>query len=379
MNDKQKILVVDDNTTNIRFIADALKELDYVSIVYATRGLKAIEILNSSQIDLILMDINMPQMDGFETVKKMDTDIPVIFVTALDDSKSILKAFENGGVDYITKPFYPSELIARVTTHLRLAKLNKNLQSEVKKEVEKNRQKEKIIARQAKFAALGEMIDAIAHQWKQPLNLINMHTDLVLFYAEQNDLTKEHIDRAKEKISKNMNHLVNTLDEFRTFFRPNKNIETFDIKTACEKVLLLVEDEFSKNNVKVEIKEQNSFSIKAIENEFKHLILNILNNAKDAFNDNNIDIKKREITIEISSDEKNEYIQIIDNAGGIPIDIIDNIFKANITTKTEDKGTGIGLYLSSQIAQKYNGKLEVKNLENGAVFTYSQTKGSNNG
>ena len=132
MINKQKILIVDDNVNNIRLAADTLKSLN-ISIIFATSGFKAIDIVKEHSIDLILMDINMPEMDGFETVKKLNTDIPVIFVTALDDKESILKAFREGGLDYITKPFYPEELIARVSIHLRLARLNKNLSDEVER------------------------------------------------------------------------------------------------------------------------------------------------------------------------------------------------------------------------------------------------------
>jgi len=127
---KQKVLIVDDNPSNIKLAADTLNSLD-ISIVFATNGFKAINIIKEQLIDLILMDITMPKIDGFETVKQMNTNIPVIYVTALHDKDSVLKAFKNGGVDYITKPFYPEELIARVSTHLNLNKLNKNLIHEV--------------------------------------------------------------------------------------------------------------------------------------------------------------------------------------------------------------------------------------------------------
>ena len=140
MQNKQKVLIVDDNPNNIRLAADTLKTL-HISIVFATSGYKALEIIKTQSIDLILMDINMPQMDGFETMSKIDTNISVIFLTAMDDKESILKAFGHGGVDYITKPFYPEELIARVTTHLDLTKLTKNLSSQVTektKELEKS-------------------------------------------------------------------------------------------------------------------------------------------------------------------------------------------------------------------------------------------------
>lgn len=130
MSTKQKVLIVDDNPNNIRLAADTLKNMD-IAIVFATSGFKALEILKEQFIDLILMDINMPEMDGFETIKQIDKSIPVIFVTALDDKQSVLRAFSEGGLDYITKPFYPAELQARVATHLKLAKLTQNLAHEV--------------------------------------------------------------------------------------------------------------------------------------------------------------------------------------------------------------------------------------------------------
>lgn len=373
---KQKVLIVDDNTTNIRFIADTLKDIEYISIVFATNGFKAIEILDSQEIDLILMDINMPQMDGFETVQKMQTDIPVIYVTALDDKQNILKAFENGGVDYITKPFYPQELLARVTTHLRLTKLNKDLQSQVEIELEKNRQKEKVLMQQVKLASMGEMIDAIAHQWQQPINLINLRIDILCQMFENGKLDKSQMDSFKNKTTLNINHMLSTLNEFRTFFRPNTQEEDFDTKLMCEKVLLLIKDELINHKVIVNINEINSFKIKGVENEFKHLILNLINNSKDAFNEKNIPSNERVIHINIQSDKNKNTIEIIDNAGGIPQNIIDDIFKANVTTKENSKGTGIGLYLSNQIALKYNGVLKVENTQNGAKFIFEQIKDS---
>ena len=369
---KQKVLIVDDNTTNIKFIADTLKELEYISIVFATNGYKAIEIVKSQEIDLILMDINMPELDGFETVKKMDTSIPVIYVTALDDKKSVLKAFDNKGVDYITKPFYPQELISRVTTHLRLIKLNKNLEAEVQDQIEKNKEKEKFLIQQSKLASMGEMIDAIAHQWIQPINLINLRIDLLMQAYENEAVDLEYMNKFREKISGNIEHMLGTLDEFRTFFRPHDKTASFDVKSMIEKVLVLVKDEFLNHKIKVIINEDSSFLINGIENEFKHLILNLLNNAKDAFNENKIPYEKREIIINIKQNDSKKSIEVCDSAGGISEEIINDIFKANITTKKEGKGSGIGLYLSSLIAQKYNGLLTVKNINNGACFIYEE-------
>lgn len=369
---KQKVLIVDDNSENLRFIADTLKDIEYISILFATNGYKAIEIVNSQEIDLILMDINMPGLDGFETIKKMNTSISVIYVTALDDKKNILKAFENKAVDYITKPFYPQELIARVTTHLKLIRLNKDLQKEVQIEVEKNRKKETILMHKAKLASMGEMIDSIAHQWKQPINLINLRVDVLTQTFKNGNLNQEYMDSFKEKISMNIEHMIATLNEFSTFFRPSNDTEVFDVKEMINRVLLLIKDDFLNNKIKINVNEERAFNIVGVENEFKHLILNLLNNSKDAFNDNEIPFNKRVIDINIKGNSKAGIIEVIDNAGGIPKEIFDTIFNTNVTSKKKGKGNGIGLYLSSQIARKYNGVLKVENIENGAKFIYEQ-------
>jgi len=374
MMNKQKILIVDDNNTNIKFIADVLTELSYVSLVFASNGYKAIEIVQRQNISLILMDINMPGLDGFETVKKMNNEIPIIYVTALDDKQSVLKAFSNGGIDYITKPFYPQELIARVTTHLRLIKLNQSLESEIEIQIEKNREKEKILMHQSRLASMGEMIDAIAHQWQQPIQLLKLRVGLLSNAFESNELSKEYMKKFEEKITININHMTTTLNEFRTFFRPNKETKNFDMKNIFETVLVLIEDEFKKNNIIVNINTINNFYITGVENEFKHLILNLLNNAKNAFLEKKISFTNRKIDIVIDENEYIKKFEIIDNAGGIDRNLIQNIFNANVTTSVKNNGTGIGLYLSSQIAQKYNGILKVENINDGAKFTYEEHK-----
>ncbi len=245
-----------------------------------------------------------------------------------------------------------------------LDRYKNHLEERVEQEIKNRQEKEKMLFQQSKLAAMGEMIDAVAHQWKQPINIISMQVEMLKFEFEEGIVDEDYISTFQENISRNIQHMINTLDEFRTFFRPNKNIAPFSVREMIDKVLLLIKDELIKNKISVEINEIANFEINGIENELKHLVLNIISNAKDAFNDNNI--KNRKITINI---DKN-IIEIVDNAGGIPPNIIDDIFKANVTTKAEGKGTGIGLYMSSQIATKHNGTLEVENVENGAKFIF---------
>jgi signal transduction histidine kinase len=243
-----------------------------------------------------------------------------------------------------------------------------HLEIKVEEEIEKRKQHEKILFQQSKMAAMGEMMDAVAHQWKQPIGIISLKADILKYDYASNEIDEKYIDEFEQSIKNQINHMINTLDEFRTFFRPNKDIKEFDVKEMIEKVLFLLKDELIKNQIVVEVNDYQNFSLNGIENEFKHLILNLINNSKDAFNEK--EIKKRKITINLLADDDSKTIEVLDNAGGIPEDIIEDIFKANITSKDEDKGTGIGLYMSSQIAEKHNGTLSVENIEDGAKFIF---------
>jgi signal transduction histidine kinase len=243
-----------------------------------------------------------------------------------------------------------------------------HLEIKVEEEIEKRKQHEKILFQQSKMAAMGEMMDAVAHQWKQPIGIISLKADILKYDYASNEIDEKYIENFEQSIKNQINHMINTLDEFRTFFRPNKDIKEFDVKEMIEKVLFLLKDELIKNQIVVEVNDYQNFSLNGIENEFKHLILNLINNSKDAFNEK--EIKKRKITINLLADDEFKTIEVLDNAGGIPEDIIEDIFKANVSSKDEDKGTGIGLYMSSQIAEKHNGTLSVENIEDGAKFIF---------
>ncbi len=228
-------------------------------------------------------------------------------------------------------------------------------------------QQDKIIIQQSKMAAMGEMIDAIAHQWKQPLNVINMWASKLDFKMECNqEIEEDMLKDLSRSIQDQVKHLVTTLDDFRIFFRPNKNKETVCIAEIINSVLALLRDDIQINSIKVEVTGSLDLNCNVISNELKHIFINLINNSKDAFNSNNI--KDRRMTFNISEKKGFVSISIIDTAGGIPLDIIDNIFKANITTKENSEGTGIGLYMSTQIAQKNHGELSVRNIANGAEF-----------
>ncbi len=244
-----------------------------------------------------------------------------------------------------------------------------NLEKKVEEEIEKREKNEKILLEQSKFAAMGEMIDAIAHQWAQPLGILNLKLSMLDLDFQSGQIDEKYINDFQGKMTDVIEHMNTTLNEFRTFFRPNKEQSYFSAKQMIDKVLMFIKDEYIKYKIDIKIEKINDFKIKGIENEFKHILLNILNNSKDAFIFK--DIKDKKILIKIYQKDNFNILEISDNAGGIKEDIIDEIFKSNFTTKKEN-GTGIGLYMSCQIARKNNTLLSAANIENGAKFTLKQ-------
>lgn len=227
--------------------------------------------------------------------------------------------------------------------------------------------KDKLLAQQSKMASMGEMMDAVAHQWKQPLNSLSMMNDMLLDDFRNSLVNEEYLIDMTETVNSQIDHMVNTLSEFRTFFRPSKKTEKFSLKECISSVQVLMKDELIKNNVELDVEIDGEIVINGIINEFKHLFLNLISNSIDAFNER--EIKPRKLEIRSYIVESRIYIEFEDNAKGIPEQIIRDIFKPHITTKEDGKGTGIGLYMSSQIVQKHHGNITVRNSEDGTVFT----------
>ena len=273
--------------------------------------------------------------------------------------------------------------LARVNTimkhsdkqQLQLHKLNKeldihktSLQEKVKIESEKRVESERVLFEQSRLASMGEMMDAVAHQWAQPLSVISAQIANLEIDQQLGNIDENYIKNFSKDISKQIEHMTNTLYEFRKFLRPTNETKEFDINSLVLEVIDLVEDDFKSKAIDFDLKVKNNFTLNGNPNDFIHIILNIVNNAKDAFLDK--DIKDKKIIIEIDQSDEFSCIKIIDNAGGISEDIIADVFKPNFTTKQEQNGTGIGLYMSTQIANKYGGTLEVANFGDGAMFTF---------
>lgn len=229
--------------------------------------------------------------------------------------------------------------------------------SKILEQAQKNREKDAILAQQSKMAAMGEMIANITHQWRQPLSVVSTAVTGLRFEKEMGILKDENFYRGMDSIHDSVLHLSNTIEDFRNFFKPNKQKIDFDLKDVVEKTLKLLSSQFDINNIYF-IKNIDAIKINGSENELVQVLINILNNSRDALKSVE---NRRLIFIDVKKEEDKAIIKVTDTAGGIPKDIINKIFEPYFTTK-EKKGTGIGLYMSKQIIKdSLKGEIQVSN------------------
>ncbi len=362
MKNRQTVLIVDDVKENVDVLVELLGERDLVT---ALDGPTALEILKDEDVDLILLDVMMPNMDGFEVCKiikesNKTSHIPIIFLSAKDKNEDVYEGFKLGAVDYVTKPFNPTELLIRVDTHLKLRAYEKNLELRVEEEVQKNRLKEQMIHQQSKQAALGELLMHIAHQWKQPLAALGSINLLHQSKLEQNiTISREEMITKVERSEELIKFMSNTVETFRDFYQPSNELEAFSLTDAVNNVLNVSNATLSYYNVKIYLHSSETKETYSNENEFTQVIFSIINNARDIFKDRKI--QNPQIRIEI----ENQKVSISDNAGGVQNDIMKDIFTP---FKSTTGGNGIGLYVAKEIMEKNGGVISVQNEEDGARF-----------
>ena len=234
-------------------------------------------------------------------------------------------------------------------------------------EYEKNlRDKDIMLIQQSKMASMGEMIDSISHQWKQPLSLISTQITGLEFKSEYGELKKEDIHAVTSNVMDTIKYMSETIDDFKNFFSPKKLKKHFYIDHTVDKLMKLISSKLKNGSIRV-IQDISTIELYTYENELVQVLVNILNNASDALMESNIEEKL--IFIDVSYDKNISTIVIKDTAGGIPNDIIDKVFDSRFTTKENTNGTGIGLYMAKKIIENsLNGSIVVKN-EN---FTHNE-------
>jgi len=238
------------------------------------------------------------------------------------------------------------------------------MQTELYKAYIEVKNQERVLQDQSRLAQMGEMISMIAHQWRQPLSAISAEASNIIVDVEFDNLNKDTLKESSTHIIDMTQELSKTIDDFRNFYKPNKQSTMIKLEDVVDKSLNIIKSSLVNNNIKI-IQEYNpDEEIELYAGEIMQVVLNILKNAEDSLNEKEIKDPYIKITTEDGT------ITICDNSGGIPEDIIDKIYDPYFSTKDEKNGTGLGLYMSKIIVEKHHaGNLIVKNTEEGACFT----------
>lgn len=309
--------------------------------------------------DLVITDLVMPKKNGEELIEeiiKINSEQAIIVISAHHEYERLIKLIRHGVSNFVMKPMQLDQLIGM------LYKTCKNVINQ--------KEKEKYILEQTKMASIGEMIENISHQWRQPLNTINVLTSLMIHRLEKNIVDKDELEKQLEIILTQAEYLNDTVNIFQNFTNEKTVYKEVVLQDKIFKALNVVKISLDYNfiDLRTNIIENTPIDVIIPTGVLSQIIINLIVNAQDAL----LEHKTKEPWIEISLYEKNEYIiiSIEDNAGGIPENILEDIFKKHFTTKESTKGRGLGLYLSNNLVQKsLNGTLSAENSSHGAKFT----------
>jgi DNA-binding response OmpR family regulator len=374
MNKKyeNKILLVDDDSKNLQIAMSILK--DY-NVIYAQSGEKALELLEKNQFDLILLDVVMPIMNGYEVCSKMKKNektkkIPVIFLTVKDDEKDIVKGFELGAVDYIIKPFYSEVLLKRVEVHLKLAsamneieQINSNLSQIVKEQIKELRQKDEVIIQQAKISAIASVIDIMSIQWRKPLEKIKLYLQSLDFKFLSLEEFKN--DDTFKKTLNQVNKLDETMLDFHKFFNNQKNKEDVNLKVVLDNAIFPLKETINDLKVKINVKGDNLLSLNMVLDEIKHIFSKLINKSLENFKSNKL-LEKKFINISFDDAQNSIFITYEDNAKIYDENQIENFF--NVTNSIKQENFDLGFYLVKIFVEKNFGLLMIKKTEKGIKY-----------
>ena len=229
------------------------------------------------------------------------------------------------------------------------------------------KEKEELLMTQSRHAAMGEMIGMIAHQWRQPLTVISMLVNNVLVDIELDDINNENMKEYLTNILAQTEHINMTIEDFRNFFKADKSLFKTTIQVLVDDTIKLVKDSLLNNNIEVRTLYTSTTQIDTYPRELIQVFINIINNGKDIL----VEKKTPNPFIEIKVFDEENYVitEILNNGDKIPEDILPKIFVPYFTTKDEDKGTGLGLYMCKIIVEEHlKGKIEVENTKEGVCF-----------
>ncbi len=407
------ILIVDDNPTNLSVLSKALKSVGY-KIRMAVDGEEALSQVNRAHPELILLDIQMPKLDGFATCRHLQNNpetagIPIIFMTALVDTKVKVEGLSLGAVDYITKPFFEPEVLARVKIHWRFKQLTDTLEKQVAEHTQKLEQAQIQLVQQEKLSTLGQLVAGVAHEINNPVGFLKGNIqpaqdyvqdlfDLIDLYQQKLPVADEEIVEKIEEIDwhflredlpkllKSMNlgvERINTIsNSLRTFSRADRQHKNpFNLHQGLDSTLLILKHRLKANENRPEIEVIKDYGnlpdVECFPGQLNQVFMNLLANAIDALDEasllldcENTEANKYRITVSTSLENSQAKISITDNGQGISEEVQSKIFDHLFTTKDVGKGTGLGLAITRQIiVDKHGGSVDFKSqVDQGTTF-----------
>ncbi|PHO08751.1 hybrid sensor histidine kinase/response regulator [Malaciobacter canalis] len=380
-----KILAVDDIEANRVSLQYLIQEyLENVELVLASSGEEALKITYKEEIDIIILDVQMPGLDGFDTAKYLKSNprtqnIPIIFLTAAFKKEEFQqKGFQIGAIDYLTKPIENHQFINKLNLYIeviiknkQLEAVNDNLYKALQKEIELKEQVQKQqleLIEQSKMAALGEMIGNIAHQWRQPLSLITTCASGVKLNLQLGIDDKNEILSSMQKIMNTSQDLSETIDNFRDLSCKEK-LSKFNLTEIINKSIKAKEHLISENNINIITNLDDTIELTNLPNSLVQALVNLIHNSKDALEKSDLE---KYIFID-SYTNKDNLIEIIvtDNAGGIKTEHINKVFEPYFTTKHQAHGIGLGLNITYKVINdSMYGKIKINNTK----FTYQDNE-----
>ena len=251
--------------------------------------------------------------------------------------------------------------------HQELEDVNHTLEDRIATTLKEIREKDQMLIQQGRLAAMGEMISNISHQWRQPLNNVGLIIQNVQDMSEHGELTTKVLNHEVAVAMDIILFMSNTIDDFRDFFRPDKEKSEFIVNTVIAQTVKFMLPALRNLGIVITVDEEPDVCILGYPNEYSQMMINIVNNAKDELLERKI--ANPCIMIRIFRENRLAVVTVADNAGGIEDDVLPKVFDPYFTTKEPGKGTGIGLYMSKVIVERnMNGSLTARNVPDGVEF-----------
>jgi two-component system, NtrC family, sensor kinase len=364
-----KILIVDDVPGNIDILCQMLDKSSLV-ISVAFSGEVALNLVKQNKPDLILLDVMMPGISGFEVCQKIKADestknIPVIFITAKTEQKDIVEGFSLGAVDYIAKPFNLEEVMVRVNTHLRIQRYQFHLEELVAEQTRKIKATQEAMHHADKLSALGKLVGSIAHEFNNPLFGMRILLEQI---EEEATLEEDHAKFLNLSI-KQCDRMADMVRKLQGFYKPSDTVkQPTNINQILDSVLTLVHKKIQDRGITLEKHLSDDLpEVNCVSDQIQQVLLNIIQNAEEAILD---EAQNGGIVVTTETNGTHVKIHVQDSGTGISEEVAKTIFDPFFTTKSATTGTGLGLSVSYGIIKDHGGEILVSSkIGEGTTFS----------